>query len=151
MRDLGKLIASKGFKKLPKVQLTTQSGHTAYNTRITDLATTPFPMPLMTPPVTKMYFILVVVATSSFYLFLEPSLGQASEWTKLEFLKKTKKNLSKLVWNIFGQVFGLFFDDFGQLFFGHPFILVFDFSVELDLEFSFGFPSELPRNLQSWE
>ena len=26
--DLGKLIVDKGFKKLPKVQLITQSGHT---------------------------------------------------------------------------------------------------------------------------
>ena len=27
--DLGKLISAKGFKKLPKVQYITQSGHTA--------------------------------------------------------------------------------------------------------------------------
>ena len=32
VRDLDKLIVSKGFKKLPKVQKTAQSGHTAYNT-----------------------------------------------------------------------------------------------------------------------
>ena len=30
---LGKLIVAKGFKKLPKVQIITQSGHTAANTR----------------------------------------------------------------------------------------------------------------------
>ena len=29
MRDLGKLIVAKGFKKLPKVQKIAQSGHTA--------------------------------------------------------------------------------------------------------------------------
>ena len=29
--DLGKLIVAKGFKKLPKVQKITQSGHTEYN------------------------------------------------------------------------------------------------------------------------
>ena len=29
MRDLGKLIVTKGFKKLPKVQKIAQSGHTA--------------------------------------------------------------------------------------------------------------------------
>ena len=28
MRDLGKLIVAKGFKKLPKVQKIAQSGHT---------------------------------------------------------------------------------------------------------------------------
>ena len=28
--DLGKLIAAKGFQKLPKVQKITKSGHTAY-------------------------------------------------------------------------------------------------------------------------
>ena len=28
VRDLGKLIVAKGFKKLPKVQKITQSGHT---------------------------------------------------------------------------------------------------------------------------
>ena len=28
--DLGKFIVSKGFKKWPKVQKITQSGHTAY-------------------------------------------------------------------------------------------------------------------------
>ena len=30
--DLGKLIVAKGFKKLPKVQQITQSGHTACHT-----------------------------------------------------------------------------------------------------------------------
>ena len=30
VRDLGKLIVAKGFKKLPKVQKIAQSGHTAY-------------------------------------------------------------------------------------------------------------------------
>ena len=29
VRDLGKLIVAKGFKKLPKVQKIAQSGHTA--------------------------------------------------------------------------------------------------------------------------
>ena len=29
--DLGKLIAAKGFEKLPKVQLIAQSGHTGSN------------------------------------------------------------------------------------------------------------------------
>ena len=28
--DLGKLIVAKGFKKIPKVQLITQSGHNGY-------------------------------------------------------------------------------------------------------------------------
>ena len=32
VRGLDKLIVSEGFKKLPKVQKTAQSGHTAYNT-----------------------------------------------------------------------------------------------------------------------
>ena len=32
VRDLGKLIAAKGFKKLPKVQKIAKSGHTAENT-----------------------------------------------------------------------------------------------------------------------
>ena len=31
VRDLDKLIVSKGFKKLPKVQKIAQSGHTARN------------------------------------------------------------------------------------------------------------------------
>ena len=31
VRDLGKLIVAKGFKKLPKVQKFAQSGHTARN------------------------------------------------------------------------------------------------------------------------
>ena len=31
--DLGKLIAAKGFEKLPKVQKIAQSGHTGYNTK----------------------------------------------------------------------------------------------------------------------
>ena len=31
MGDLGKLIGAKGFKKLPKVQKITKSGHTSYN------------------------------------------------------------------------------------------------------------------------
>ena len=31
VRDLDKLIVSKGFKKLPKVQKIIQSGHTAFN------------------------------------------------------------------------------------------------------------------------
>ena len=30
MRDLGKLIVGKGFKKFPKVQKIAQSGHTDY-------------------------------------------------------------------------------------------------------------------------
>ena len=31
VRDLGKLVVAKGFKKLPKVQKIAQSGHTAYS------------------------------------------------------------------------------------------------------------------------
>ena len=31
VRDLGKLIVAKGFRKLPKVQKFAQSGHTARN------------------------------------------------------------------------------------------------------------------------
>ena len=31
MKDLGKLIVAKGFKKLPKVQKIAKSGHTAYH------------------------------------------------------------------------------------------------------------------------
>ena len=31
--DWGKLIVAKGFKKLPKIQNITQSGHTAFNGR----------------------------------------------------------------------------------------------------------------------
>ena len=31
--DLGKLIVAKGFKKLPKVQVITQSGHTTQERR----------------------------------------------------------------------------------------------------------------------
>ena len=34
--DLGKLIAAKGFKKLPKVQKITQSGHTEQEQRCRD-------------------------------------------------------------------------------------------------------------------
>ena len=34
MRDLDKLIVSKGFKKLPKVQKIAQSGHTAQEREI---------------------------------------------------------------------------------------------------------------------
>ena len=33
VRDLGKLIVAKGFKKLPKVQKIAQSGHTAHNSQ----------------------------------------------------------------------------------------------------------------------
>ena len=35
--DLGKLIAAKGFKKLPKVQKIAKSGHTIHNTLMLDL------------------------------------------------------------------------------------------------------------------
>ena len=31
MRDFGKFIVAKGFKKLPKVQKIAQSGHTGFN------------------------------------------------------------------------------------------------------------------------
>ena len=33
VKDLGKLIVAKGFKKLPKVQKIAQSGHTAFEGR----------------------------------------------------------------------------------------------------------------------
>ena len=34
VEDLGKLIAAKGFKKLPKVQKIAKSGHTGFNTKM---------------------------------------------------------------------------------------------------------------------
>ena len=36
--DLGKLIAAKGFKKLPKVQKIAKSGHTAHKLHLTSAA-----------------------------------------------------------------------------------------------------------------
>jgi hypothetical protein len=51
------------FQKRPKVNnhpigpKSAQSGHPGSENDV-NLATTPFPMPLITPPVTKMYFIL---------------------------------------------------------------------------------------------
>ena len=39
VRDLGKLIAAKGFKKLPKVQKIAQSDHTGHNVHLLALAT----------------------------------------------------------------------------------------------------------------
>ena len=47
VRDLGKLIVAKGFKKLPKVQKIAQSGHTGWG-RISNgvtLATKKFELP----------------------------------------------------------------------------------------------------------
>ena len=37
MRNLGRLIVAKGFKKLPKVQKIAQSGHTAHGTWVQQL------------------------------------------------------------------------------------------------------------------
>ena len=42
VRDLGKLIVAKGFKKLPKVQKIAQSGHTASSNQYGDLNKRPF-------------------------------------------------------------------------------------------------------------
>ena len=41
VRDLGKLIAAKGFKKLPKVQKIDQSGHTMQLTKWDDKVSVP--------------------------------------------------------------------------------------------------------------
>jgi len=39
VRDLGKLIVAKGFKKLPKVQKIAQSGHTANKSILAEFST----------------------------------------------------------------------------------------------------------------
>ena len=43
VRDLGKLIVAKGFKKLPKVQKIAQSGHTVcFQTKLANCTYGPF-------------------------------------------------------------------------------------------------------------